>query len=118
MNHIKIMLCGKLIGIGKLERLKLLQSNAVINEFDISAKEPETVSRFLGNFIRKPIQMLREINFKGYLKLLRRSKLKSSIIDMESSLVNVVGHQEGTAKGYNPKKPGNPLLQHPVRLLR
>jgi len=26
--------------------------------------------------------MLREINFKGYLKLLRRSKFKSIIIDM------------------------------------
>jgi hypothetical protein len=23
-------------------------------------------------------------------------------------VVNVEGHQEGTAKGYNPKKPGNP----------
>jgi uncharacterized protein YbdZ (MbtH family) len=27
---------------------------------------------------------------------------------MDSSVVNVEGHQEGTAKGYNPKKPGNP----------
>ena len=23
-------------------------------------------------------------------------------------MINVEGHQEGTAKGYNPKKPGNP----------
>jgi len=37
MNHIKTMLCGKLIGIDKLVRLKLLQSDPVINEFDISA---------------------------------------------------------------------------------
>jgi hypothetical protein len=27
---------------------------------------------------------------------------------MDSSVVNVEGHQEGIAKGYNPKKPGNP----------
>jgi len=107
MNHIKTILCGNLIGIDKLERLKLLQSDPLINEFDISVKEPETVSRFLGNFNYKTTQMLREINFKVFLKLLRRSKLTSITIDMDSSVVNVEGHQEGTAKGYNPKKPGN-----------
>jgi hypothetical protein len=108
MNHIKTMLCGNLIGIDKLERLKLLQSDPLINEFDISIKEPETVSRFLGNFSYKTTQMLREINFKVFRKLLRRSKLKSITIDIDSSVVNVEGHQEGTAKGYNPKKPSNP----------
>jgi hypothetical protein len=51
--------------------------------------------------------MLKEINFKIYRKLLRKSKLKSITINIDSSVVNVEGHQEGTAKGYNPKKPGN-----------
>ncbi len=46
MNHIKTMLCGHFIGIEKLERLKLLQGDPLVNEFDISVKEPETVSRF------------------------------------------------------------------------
>ena len=108
MNHIKTMLCGNFIGIDKLERLKLLQSDPLINQFDISIREPETVSRFLGNFSYKTTQMLREINFKVFRKLLRRSKLKSITIDIDSSVVNVEGRQEGTAKGYNPKKPGNP----------
>jgi hypothetical protein len=108
MNHIKTMLCGNFIGIDKLERLKLLQRDPLINQFDISIREPETVSRFLGNFSYKTTQMLREINFKVFRKLLRRSKLKSITIDIDSSVVNVEGRQEGTAKGYNPKKPGNP----------
>jgi len=107
MNHIKTMLCGNLIGIDKLERLKLLQSDPLISEFDISIKEPETVSRFLGNFSYKTTQMLREINFKLFRKLLRKSKLKSITIDIDSSVVNVEGHQEGAVKGFNPKKPGN-----------
>jgi hypothetical protein len=51
--------------------------------------------------------MLREINFKLFRKLLRKSKLKSITIDIDSSVVNVEGHQEGAVKGYNPKKPGN-----------
>jgi len=108
MNHIKTMLCGNFIGIDKLERLKLLQSDPLINQFDISIREPETVSRFLGNFSYKTTLMLREINYKVFRKLLRRSKLKSITIDIDSSVVNVEGRQEGTAKGYNPKKPGNP----------
>ena len=35
MNHIKTMLCGNLVGIDKLERLKLLQNDPLINEFAI-----------------------------------------------------------------------------------
>ncbi len=50
MNQIKTLLCGNFIGFDKLERLKLLQSDPLVNEFTISIKEPETVSRFLGNF--------------------------------------------------------------------
>jgi hypothetical protein len=107
MNHIKTMLCGNFIGIDKLERLKLLQSDPLVNEFAISIKESGTVSRFLGNFSYKTTQMLREINFKLFIKLLRKSKLKSITLDIDSSVVNVEGHQEGAVKGYNPKKPGN-----------
>jgi hypothetical protein len=70
MNHIKTMLCGNFIGIDKLERLKLLQSDPLINEFNISIKEPETVLRFLENFSYKISQMLREVNFKVFGKLL------------------------------------------------
>ena len=68
MNHIKTMLCGNFIGIDKLERLKLLQSDPLINEFDISVKEPETVSRFLGNFSYKTTQMLQRNQFQSLQK--------------------------------------------------
>ena len=107
MNHIKTILCGHFIGIDKLERLKLLQNDPLINEFDISVKEPETVSRFLGNFCFKTTQMFRDINFKVFKKLLSKSKLKSITIDIDSSVINVEGYQEGATKGYNPKKLGN-----------
>jgi hypothetical protein len=46
MNLIKTMLCGHFIGIGKLERLKLLQNDPLIKEYDIQVKESETVLRF------------------------------------------------------------------------
>ena len=107
MNHIKTMLCGHFIGIDKLERLKLLKTDPLVREFDISVKEPETVSRFLGKFNFKTTQMFREINFKVFKKLLSKSKLTSITIDIDSSVINVEGHQEGATKGYNPKKLGN-----------
>ena len=106
MNHIKTMLCGNFIGIDKLEWLKLLQSDPLINEFAISIKEPETVSRFLGNFSYKTTHMLREINFKVFKKLLKKKKLKSITIDIDSSVVNVEGHQEGAVKGLVSKSLG------------
>lgn len=89
MNHIKTMLCGHFIGIDKLERLKLLQNDPLVHEFDISVKEPETVSRFLGNFTFKTTQHFRYINFKVFSKLLSKSKLTSITIDIDSSVVNV-----------------------------
>jgi hypothetical protein len=101
------MLCGHFIGIDRLERIKILQGDLLVEAFGISVKEPETISRFLGNFNFKTTQMLRDINFKAYKKLLARSRLKSITIDIDSSVVNVEGHQEGTAKGFNTKKPGN-----------
>ena len=82
----------------------------MINKIEFSAKNPTsnaglfllTVPRFLGNFSYKTTQMLREINFKVFKKVLRKKKLKSITIDIERSVVNVEGHQEGAVKGYNP----------------
>ena len=107
LNHIKTMLCGHFIGIDRLERIKLLQGDPLIEAFGISVKEPETVSRFLSNFNFKTTQMMRDINFKVFKKLLAKSRLKTITIDIDSSVVNVEGHQEGAVKGYNPKSPGN-----------
>jgi hypothetical protein len=78
MNHIKTVLCGNLIGIDKLERLKLLQGDPLVKEFGVLVKEPETVSRFLSNFNHKTTQMFRVINFKVFKVLLCKSKQPQS----------------------------------------
>ena len=100
MNHIKTLMCGFFAGANKLERLKLLQSDPLIKEFDIQVREPETISRFAGEFSFKTTQMLRQINFKIFEKIIRKCKIKSIIIDIDSTVINVWGVQEGTAKGY------------------
>ena len=107
MNHIKTLLCGNFIGIDKLERLKLLQSDPLVKECGIEIKEPETVSRFLGKFSFRTTQQMRDVNVTLFKKLLAKSQFRHITVDIDSTVINVEGHQEGTAKGYNPKKPGN-----------
>jgi hypothetical protein len=129
MNHIKTMLGGHYIGIDRLERIKLLQGDPLINEFDISVKESETVSRFLGNFNHKTTQMLLEEccatihQFQGLQKAVEKEKLKSIIIDIDSNVVNVEDHQEGAVtrrvlrERIQSQEAWKQLLQHTVRFL-
>jgi len=51
--------------------------------------------------------MLKEINFKIFRKLLRKSNIQAITIDIDSNVVKLEGYQEGTVKGFNPKKRGN-----------
>jgi hypothetical protein len=60
MNHIKTMLYGYYILIDRLERIKLLQGDPLVEVFEISVTEPEMVFRFLGNFNYKTAQMMLE----------------------------------------------------------
>jgi hypothetical protein len=61
----------------------------------------------LGNFSYKTTHMLRErLDTSESISMSSesswKSKLKSITIDIDSSVVNVEGHQEGAVKGYNP----------------
>ncbi len=107
MNHLKTLICGGFIGADKLERFLLLKSDPLIKELGINVREPENISRFLYNFSFKTTQMLRDINFKTFKKILQKSKLKNIVIDIDSRAVNSEGHQEGAVKGYNPERKGN-----------
>lgn len=107
MNHLKTLMCGGFVGIDKLERFNLLKNDPLIKECGIDVREPENISRFLYKFSFKTTQMLRDINFKTFKKLLSKKKLRNIVIDIDSRVVNVEGNQEGAVKGYNPGNKGN-----------
>jgi hypothetical protein len=108
MKHIKTMMALGIIGADKLSRVDLLENNPVLRKgFEVKVTKAENVSRFLYNFSFKTTQMLRDINFTIFKKLLRSSKLKTITIDIDSTVENVEGNQEGAMKGYNPIKRGN-----------
>ena len=108
MKHIKTMMALGIIGADKLSRVDLLKNDSIMREgFGVNVTNAENVSRFLGNFSFKTTQMLRNINFLVFKKILKASKLKRITIDIDSTVENVEGNQEGAMKGYNPKKHGN-----------
>lgn len=108
MKHIKTMMSLGVIGADKLSRVDLLKNDPIMREgFGINVTNAENVSRFLYNFSFKTTQMLRNINFLVFKKILKASKLKRITIDIDSTVENVEGNQEGAMKGYNPKKHGN-----------
>lgn len=107
MNHLKTIMCGGFVGVDKLDRFKLLKADPLIEECGVHVREPENISRFLSNFSFKTTQMLRDINFKSFKKLLKSKNLKEIVIDIDSRAVNVEGNQEGAVKGYNPGNKGN-----------
>jgi hypothetical protein len=107
MNHIKTLMCGGFVGADKLERFNLLKADPLIKECGIHVREPENISRFLYNFSFKTTQMIRDINFKTFRRMLRKKGLRQIVIDIDSRAVNSEGNQEGAVKGYNPSHKGN-----------
>lgn len=93
------MIRGGFVGAEKLERFLLLKADPLIKECSINVREPENISRFLYNFSFKTTQMLRDINFRTFKKLLKKKKLRKIVIDLDNRAVNVEGNQEGAVKG-------------------
>ena len=108
MKHIKTLMALGVIGADKVSRVDLLKNDPIMREgFGVNVTNSENVSRFLYNFSFKTTQMLRNINFLIFKKILKASKSKTITIDIDSTVENVEGNQEGAMKGYNPKKHGN-----------
>ena len=85
----------------------MLKEDPLIKKCGINVRVPENISRFLYNFSFKTTQMLRDINFKTFKKLLKKKKLKKIVIEIDSRVINVEVNQEGAVKGYNPGHKGN-----------
>ncbi|HAG11822.1 MAG TPA: hypothetical protein DCK76_10730 [Desulfotomaculum sp.] len=110
MNHLKTLICGGFVGVDKLERFLLLKADPLIKECGINVRKPENISRFLCNFSFKTTQMLRDINFRTFKKLLKKKKLRKIVIDIDSRAVNVEGNQEGV---HIPPHSGHPFRFKP-----
>jgi hypothetical protein len=107
MNHLKTLIVGGFIGVDKLDRFLQIKNDKLLESCGINVRNPENISRFLKCFDYRTTQELKDINFKAFMRLLKKSKIKKITIDMDSSVINTEGSQEGAQKGYNPEHRGN-----------
>jgi len=99
-----------LLDVERISNVALLTKDALLAGLRGLPKLPDDSSlfRFLKSFRAFEIEQLEEINRKLMKKF---SKIKGPLevtLDFDATLIPLYGHQEGSAIGYNPYKPGRP----------
>jgi len=71
-----------------------------------------TLTRYFGGFVRSQVEHLSEALWKFVVARLRPLCL-GAVLDLDSTVFERYGHQEGSLKGHNPRKHGRPS-HHPL----
>jgi hypothetical protein len=71
-----------------------------------------TLTRYFGGFVRSQVEHLSEVLWRSVVARLRRLSL-GAVLDLDSTVFERYGHQEGSLKGHNPRKHGRPS-HHPL----
>lgn len=71
-----------------------------------------TLTRYFRGFVRSHVEHLTEVLWKSTFERISPRRL-GYVLDMDSSVFERYGVQEGSLKGYNPKKRGRPS-HHPI----
>src|SRR5216683_2903096 len=93
-----------------LERLRSDEVQAIVGV----ARMPSamTLTRYFGGLVRSQIEHLSEVLSQFGLRRLRAPAL-GAVLDLDSTVFERYGHQQGSLKGYNPRKHGRPS-HHPL----
>jgi len=73
---------------------------------------PMTVTRYLGGLVRSQVEHLSAVLWQFTARRLRAPVL-GAVLDLDSTVFERYGHQQGSLKGYNPRKHGRPS-HHPL----
>lgn len=116
LDYIKILLTMLTFGFKNMNQVSLLRKDSyILKLLDLkNIPHASTVARFLKSFTFSHCQELVELKrelFQKYHKI--AFSLKKLTIDIDTSVVNLYGHQEGAEKGYNDIKRGN-RCYHPI----
>jgi hypothetical protein len=106
-----------ILGLDRLETASLLRSNGVFQYLTglPSFPDPQTLRRFLLQAPQTFWHQLHRLNDRLLQDFIHRPDHRSRLIlDLDSTVITVFGHQEGAAVGYNPRYRGkrsyHPLL--------
>lgn len=98
-------------GIGRIQNIQSLIQNGLLPQLlglpDLPRKD--TLRDFLHRFSSKSLRSLQTLHDKVRQNLFGRfGPIYSSVVDMDTTVLTVYGHQEGSAIGYNPFHRGKP----------
>jgi hypothetical protein len=71
-----------------------------------------TVTRYFGGLVRSQVEHLSAVLWQFTARRLRAPEL-GAVLDLDSTVFERYGHQQGSLKGYNPRKHGRPS-HHPL----
>jgi hypothetical protein len=107
-------LTSVLTGARRFAHVERLRADAVVRAILGVARLPSamTVTRYFGGFVRSQVEHLAAVLGAFTLARLTAPPL-GAVLDLDSTVFERYGHQEGSLKGHNPRKHGRPS-HHPL----
>lgn len=103
-----------LTGGRRFAHVERLRADEVVRTILGIARMPSamTLTRYFGGFVRSQVEHLSEVLWSRVAGKLRPTSL-GAVLDLDSTVFERYGQQEGSLKGHNPRKHGRPS-HHPI----
>ncbi|MBI4277682.1 MAG: IS1380 family transposase [Armatimonadetes bacterium] len=105
-----------ILGLGRVETTELLRRNGVFQALTglPAYPDPTTLRRFLRRFALRGVPKLRRLHDRLLARICQRPRpLRRVLLDLDSTVLTLYGHQEKARLGYNPRQRGRPSY-HPL----
>lgn len=105
-----------ILGLGRLDTTELLRQNGVFQMLTglPAYPDPTALRRFLRRFALRGLPKLRRLHEHFLARLCQRPQpMRRVLLDLDSTVLTLYGHQEKARIGYNPRKRGRPSY-HPL----
>lgn len=116
LDYIKILITMLIFGFKNMNQISLLNNDKfVLNLLDLKGfPHASNIAKFLKRFTYKHCQQIVDVKRELFKKFHKKAfNLKRLTVDMDTTVLNLWGHQEGAEKGYNDVKKGN-RSYHPI----
>ena len=114
LDYIKILLTMLTCGFTNMSQLSLFNGDSFMLKLLGLSKMPHAsnLARFLKKFTFKHTQQIIDVKRELFKKFHPRAfSLQRLTIDIDTTVINLWGHQDGAEKGYNDVKKGNRSYQ-------
>jgi len=116
LDYIKILITMLIFGFKNMNQVSFLNNDKfVLNLLNLRRfPHASNIAKFLKRFRYKHCQQIVDLKRELFKKFHKKAfNLKRLTIDIDTTVLNLWGHQEGAEKGYNDIKRGN-RCYHPI----